>query len=92
MVLVSIMINESMLDMDGNPLKLGAMYCDVTIEQGVFDYGGLIRYCGKNPDTGRAVFADADTWDEAPIYGDVLVLQLGPVIDPTTKGWPCMAE
>lgn len=86
------MINESMLDMDGNPLKLGAMYCDVTIEKGRFNYGGLIRYCGKNPDTGLAVFADADTWDEASLYGDELLLQNATIIDPTAQGWPSMAE
>ncbi|KVL70314.1 hypothetical protein WJ50_12770 [Burkholderia ubonensis] len=46
----------------------------------------LVRFVGY--DVQRAVFADADTWEEVSPDFDELLRQDTPVIDPVTAGWP----
>ncbi len=84
------MAQQALLDTDGNPLVIGMMYCCVTDMDDYVLHGALVRYCGKDH-TGRELFADADTWDECDIYGDGLLAQQDPVIDPATKGWPALS-
>ncbi len=86
------MSTESLLDTEGKALKVGAMYCCVTKRNGYSDYGRLVRYCGKDAELGRELFADADSWQECSIHGEGLVPQLGPTVDPTTQGWPKLAS
>ena len=50
-----------MLDTEGNSLKLGTMYCYWTRRHGYTYYGRFVRYCGKDAESGRELFADADT-------------------------------
>ncbi|HAT2580476.1 TPA: hypothetical protein I8273_004546 [Aeromonas hydrophila] len=87
------MEQQVLLDTDGKPLVIGMMYCCVTyMVEDEPSYGALVRYCGKDPDSGRAMFADADTWDECSIDADALLSQNSPVINPATQGWPTLAE
>jgi len=73
-------------------LVKGGMYCCMILDfDGQPQYGDLVRYCGKDA-SGRELFADADTWEEVSPDYDELVEQLGLPIDPTTKGWPELAE
>lgn len=85
------MANEPMLDTEGKALKVGAMYCCVSQRNGYTDFGRLVRYCGKDVESGRELFADADTWEECSIHGEGLAPQLCPAVDPTTQGWPKLA-
>lgn len=85
------MTSEPMLDTEGKALQVGAMYCCVTERDDYTDHGLLVRYCGKDADTGREVFADADTWEERRIEGYGLAPQLCPPVDPKTQGWPDLA-
>lgn len=78
------------LDTNGNPLEVGAMYCCTLVEMDGSDneyemHGNLVRYVGAID--GRDVFADADDWNEIDCEFDKLIRQAGPVIDPATKGW-----
>lgn len=69
-------------DTDGNPLKIGALYCCRHYDYNDNPYFGLlVRYVGE------VIFADADTWEEIDPEYDELVLQNSPAIDPKTKGW-----
>ncbi|MCX4116339.1 acylphosphatase [Aeromonas hydrophila] len=87
------MAQQALFDTDGKPLVIGMMYCCVNYEvEGERSYGALVRYCGKDPGSGRAMFADADTWDECSIDADGLIPQRCPVIHPATQGWPTLAE
>ncbi|MDH4602385.1 hypothetical protein [Pseudomonas syringae] len=85
------MDTKLMLDTEGKALKIGAMYCCVSQRNGYADYGRLVRYCGKDAESGRELFADADTWEECSIHGEGLAPQLWPAVDPTTQGWPELA-
>jgi hypothetical protein len=85
------MAKEPMLDTEGKALEVGAMYCCVSQRNGYTDFGRLVRYCGKDVESGRELFADADTWEECSIYGEGLAPQLCPAVDPTTQGWPKLA-
>lgn len=57
------MAKEPMLDTEGKALEVGAMYCCVSQRNGHTDFGRLVRYCGKDVESGRELFADADTWE-----------------------------
>lgn len=86
------MDSKTMLDTENHPLEVGAMYCCVTEAhpsngESHTDFGILVRYCGRDHDTGRPLFADADTWDECDIHGDGLLRQQCPVVSPTSQGW-----
>ncbi|WP_235582935.1 hypothetical protein, partial [Pseudomonas aeruginosa] len=85
------MATEPMLDTEGKALKVGAMYCCVSPRNGYTDFGRLVRYCGKDVESGRELFADADTWEECSIHGEGLAPQLCPAVDPVTQGWPKLA-
>ena len=85
------MATKPMLDTEGKALKVGAMYCCVTQCNAYTDYGRLVRYCGKDVESGREFFADADTWEECTILGEGLASQLCPAVDPTTQGWSELA-
>lgn len=86
------MYSKPILDTEKQPLEVGAMYCCVTeIRQSngeqYTDFGILVRYCGRDLESGRSLFADADTWDECDIHGDGLQRQQCPVVLPTSQGW-----
>ncbi|MBX8557006.1 hypothetical protein K5D56_25435 [Pseudomonas cichorii] len=74
-----------MLDTDERPLEIDASYCCVTKRHGHTEHGQLVRYCGRDAESGRGLFADADTWAECSTQGDGLMAQLSPLIHPTTQ-------
>lgn len=87
------MAKQAMLDTDGKPLKLGALYsCIINTRHGHTEHGRLVRYCGKDVQNGDQLFADADTWNECSISGDGLMSQIAPVVDPTSEGWAKLEE
>lgn len=80
-----------MEDIQGKPLEIGAMYVCVFVEEEgdgtpTARYEELVRFIGY--DGTRAVFADADTWEEANPEFEELQRQDAPAIDPATMGWP----
>ncbi|MFP3709696.1 hypothetical protein SB783_37415 [Paraburkholderia sp. SIMBA_009] len=91
-----------MQDIQGKDLIAGAMYACVFVDedgdgQAVASYGELVRFVryetntfADNTTSVRAVFADADTWDEVQAEFEELQLQDAPIIDPATKGWPAI--
>lgn len=86
------MTSNRMLDTDDNPLTIGALYCIVTNYGKPTDYGDLVRFCGYVPESDQPLFADANTWEEHSIDGYGVLLQIAPVIDPTTQGWPPLSS
>lgn len=80
-----------MEDIRGKPLEIGSMYACVFVDENGDDtptasYGDLARFIEY--DGVRAVFADADTWEEVSPDFEELHRQAAPIIDPATQGWP----
>lgn len=84
-----------MEDIQGKPLEVGAMYVCVFVDEDgdgapTASYGELVRFVGY--DGARAVFADADTWEEANPDFEELQRQAGPVVNPASQGWPGFSD
>lgn len=70
--------HRATLDSDHNPLKPGALYCEVFIDlDGEKTYGRLVRFGGIVWD--REHFFDADTGEEVHPDGDELAMQNAPI-------------